>query len=152
MTPDSDIGKLLSSSVEELVRKGAFSDRERELVRLSDIVKFLESPLGIRARAAAGCGKLKREQQFVVGVPAREVGDWDSDELVVIQGIIDAFFEEEDGLVLYDYKTDRVDTPEELRERYSVQLDFYERALVQITGKPVKERYLYSFRFGVVPA
>ena len=134
------------------MRTGAFSDREKELVRLQDICAFLESPLGVRARAAAAGGKLKREQQFVIGLPAREVGDWDSDELVVIQGIVDAFFEEEDGLVLYDYKTDRVDTPEELRERYSVQLDFYERALGQITGKPVKERYLYSFRFGMIPA
>ncbi len=152
MGPEADISGILPGVLEELVRTGAFSDREKELVRLQDICAFLESPLGVRARAAAAGGKLKREQQFVIGLPAREVGDWDSDELVVIQGIIDAFFEEEDGLVLYDYKTDRVDTPEELRERYSVQLDFYERALAQITGKPVKERYLYSFRFGMIPA
>ena len=98
-------------------------------------------------------GLLFREQPFVMGCPADRVGEGlPKEETVMIQGIIDAFFEEEDGLVLYDYKTDRVDTPEELRERYSVQLDFYERALAQITGKPVKERYLYSFRFGMIPA
>ena len=35
------------------------------------------------------------------------MGDWDSDERILIQGIIDAWFEEDDGLVLVDYKTDR---------------------------------------------
>ncbi len=148
--PDGEKRKRLEEAVRALAEKGAFSAREKELVKLRDIGNFLESPLGIRACAAAGRGELFREQQFVIGVPAREVGDWDSDELVVIQGIIDAFFEEEDGLVLYDYKTDRVDSPEELAGRYTIQLDFYERALAQITGKPVKERYLYSFRFGAI--
>ena len=52
----------------------------------------------------------------------------------------------EDGaLVLVDYKTDSVKDPAVLQERYRVQLELYERALVQSTGKPVKERWIYSF-------
>ena len=100
--------------------------------------------------AAAKAGKLYREKQFVMGIPAREMGDWDSDELVLIQGIIDAWFEEEDGLVLVDYKTDYVENTEVLVSRYKTQLDYYEKALTQMLGKNVKERYIYSYRLGLV--
>ena len=90
-------------------------------------------------------GRLHREQQFIIGIPAREMGAGDSDELVLIQGIIDAYFEEPDGLVLMDYKTDRADNEEVLIRHYREQLDYYGRALTQMTGKPVKERLIYSF-------
>ena len=66
------------------------------------------------------------------------MGAGDSDELVLIQGIIDAYFEEQDGLVLMDYKTDRVDNEEILIQHYQEQLDYYGRALTQMTGKPVR--------------
>ena len=68
----------------------------------------------------------------------------DSDELVLIQGIIDVWLEEEGGMVLIDYKTDHVSDGEILVKRYKVQLDYYQRALEQMTGKRVKERIIYS--------
>ena len=74
-----------------------------------------------------------------------------SEELVLIQGVIDAYIEEADGFILIDYKTDYVpkeDTQkgeELLKERYQVQLDYYGRALTQLTGKKVKEKWIYSF-------
>ena len=58
------------------------------------------------------------------------------------------YFEEEDGLVVLDYKTDKVYKIEELVEKYHAQLDYYGRALEQITGKKVKEKVLYSFTLG----
>ena len=94
---------------------------------------------------------LEKEKQFVIGIPAREMGDWDSGERILIQGIIDAFFEEDGALVLVDYKTDYVTEGEILKKRYRTQLEYYRRALEQITGSKVKESYLYSFRAGVVP-
>ena len=71
----------------------------------------------------------------------------ESEELVLVQGVIDLFFEEEDGLVLLDYKTDRVKKGEEdvLIRRYAAQLFWYRKALEQMTGKNVKEMILYSF-------
>ena len=66
--------------------------------------------------------------------------------LVVVQGIIDAFFEEEGELVIVDYKTDAVRSAGELRKRYQVQMDLYQEALERITEKKVKEKILYSFR------
>ena len=52
------------------------------------------------------------------------------------------------ALVLVDYKTDRISTPEELWERYRVQLKLYKDAVRDMTGLPVKECLLYSFWLG----
>ena len=76
------------------------------------------------------------------------MGRGDSQELVLVQGVIDAYMEEEDGLVLIDYKTDRVPGGragrERLAERYRQQVAYYQRALEQLTGKKVKENIIYS--------
>ena len=79
-----------------------------------------------------------------MGIPAREVGPVDSDELVVIQGIIDAYFEDDGELILVDYKTDRTWSSQVLLDHYKRQLDYYERALTQLTGKKVREKWIYS--------
>ena len=64
---------------------------------------------------------------------------------MLIQGIIDVFFEEDGGLVLLDYKTDAIPSMGELWNRYEAQMDYYGEALRKLTGKPVRERVLYSF-------
>ena len=69
-------------------------------------------------------------------------------EKVILQGIIDAFIMENDGIILVDYKTDRVKDGEELRNRYQKQIDLYSEALEQILGKKVRRRVLYSFSLG----
>ena len=69
----------------------------------------------------------------------------------MIQGIIDLYFEEDDGIVLVDYKTDKVNAyngEEILKERYYKQLDLYKDALERMTGKKVKEKIIYSFSLG----
>ena len=117
-----------------------------QAVREGKIVNFLSSPLGRRMRDAQRRGQLHREQPFVLGIDARRLnGSFPEGETVLIQGIIDVFFEEEDGLVLLDYKTDSISSMEELWNRYETQLDFYQEAVEKIYGKPVKERILYSF-------
>ena len=68
-----------------------------------------------------------------------------SEELILIQGIVDVYWEEDGRLVILDYKTDSVKEPEKLAERYAVQLDLYAEALEKATGKPVKEKIIYSF-------
>ena len=65
-----------------------------------------------------------------------------------MQGIIDVYFEEEDGLVVLDYKTDRVSDEKELVDKYHAQLDYYAKALEQLTEKKVKEKLIYSFALG----
>ena len=72
-------------------------------------------------------------------------------DLTLIQGIIDVFWMEEDGITLLDYKTDRVQHASELKVRYEAQLKLYEEAVNRVyrgTGQKVKELLLYSFRLG----
>lgn len=108
----------------------------------------MECPLGKRMAAASEAGKLFREQQFIIGIDAHQVNsEWDSEEQILVQGIIDAFFYEGGEIVLVDYKTDFVPGGGEriLYEKYKVQLDYYAVALERMTGKRVKEKVLYSF-------
>lgn len=102
-----------------------------------------------RMYRAAKAGKLWKEQPFMLGVNADRLSEEFPDtEQVLVQGIIDVFFEEDGEIVLLDYKTDVIDTPKELADRYRVQLDYYAEALERLTGKKVKERVLYSFYLG----
>ena len=111
-----------------------------------DILRFLCGPLGRRLKAAEQKGKLHKEQPFVMGVDAKELYPGTKiEEMLMIQGIIDVYFEEEDGIVVLDYKTDRVKTADELVEKYHEQLHLYGKALEQLTGKKVKEKLIYSF-------
>ena len=63
----------------------------------------------------------------------------------MLQGIADCIFEESDGYVLLDYKTDRNTTAEQLRDNYTVQLRLYKAAFDLLLDKPVKTGYIYSF-------
>ncbi|MBO7374944.1 MAG: PD-(D/E)XK nuclease family protein, partial [Lachnospiraceae bacterium] len=62
-----------------------------------------------------------------------------------VQGVIDVYFEENGKLVLMDYKTDKVDSADELIIRYKTQLDYYSEALSRLEKKEVAEIYIYSF-------
>ncbi len=86
-----------------------------------------------------------------MGKPAREaLEESGSSEMLLIQGIIDVFFEEEDGIVLLDYKTDSVSSGGELADRYRTQMELYQEAIERALGKTVKEKALYSFCLGEV--
>ena len=139
----------IEAQLAAMVAAGKIDAGQRGVVRTEDIRHFLESPLGRRMRAAAAAGKLRREQPFVFNIPAAEIDETLPDqEEILIQGIIDAYFEEDGGLILVDYKTDRVREADELVRRYSVQLSVYARALEQITERPVVGVYIYSLTLG----
>ena len=98
---------------------------------------------------AAKTGGLYKEAPFFLGVNANRVkAEFPEDEIMLVQGIIDAYFEEGDYLILMDYKTDSVSDGSELISRYKVQLDIYAEALERITGKKVKEKIIFSFALG----
>ena len=146
----------VEKEVRRLEQEGLLPAGTETRLNLKKVRNFLASPLGRRMAEGEKNGTLKKEQQFVMGMPAGEIGpeygaEAIAGEQILVQGIIDAWFEEADGLVLVDYKTDRADpregkaAEERLAGRYRPQFDYYQRALERSTGKPVKERYLYSF-------
>ncbi|MCR5419181.1 MAG: helicase-exonuclease AddAB subunit AddA [Lachnospiraceae bacterium] len=115
------------------------------LIDPSRLIAFLASDAAGRMAEAAEKGRLKKEQPFVIMIPANCLhSEIPEEEKIMIQGVIDVYWEEDDGLVILDYKTDRISDPAELKERYLTQLEHYSRALEQITQKKVKERILYS--------
>jgi ATP-dependent helicase/nuclease subunit A len=137
--------------LDQLVHKRQIQQTDITFLNKAKILEFTKTELSQRIWNAKTDNKLFKEQKFVFGIPAKQVyKESDSDELVLVQGIIDAYFEEQDGLVLVDYKTDRVSDQGEtsLIERYQTQLDYYQAALEQMTGKKVKERVIYSFALG----
>ena len=136
----------LKAQLDAIKAQGLMAEEALRLVQPGVLWRFFQTPLAERMRRADEEGRLYKEQQFVVGIPAREMDEADSDELVLIQGIIDAWFEDEDGAVLVDYRTDRIGEGEEavLLDRYRLQLIYYRRALEQITGKTVRQAFLYS--------
>ncbi|MDE5820195.1 MAG: helicase-exonuclease AddAB subunit AddA [Lachnospiraceae bacterium] len=139
----------LAADLRARERSGALPNGYYELLNLNKLLRFKKSGLAARMLAAEKKGKLYREQPFVLGLPANRLNAaFPETEMVLIQGIIDVFFEEEDGLVIADYKTDRVQTAEELRARYQVQLDYYGEALMRLTHKRIKQKLLYSFALG----
>lgn len=128
------------------VKRGRIEEDAAACIRWTDILGFVESVAGKRMREAAGNQKLWREQPFVLGIGAKELYPEEEDgELILVQGIIDAYFEEPDGLVVLDYKTDKAKCGEELAEKYQEQLRYYAKALEQMSGKKVKEKIIYSF-------
>jgi ATP-dependent helicase/nuclease subunit A len=103
----------------------------------------MASSLWARARAAK-----RRLAEVPFQVP-RIAPDPDGRELPsVLRGVIDLLFEEDDGWVLVDYKTDQVSGPALLAAaaRYAAQVRLYAEAWQQCTGKPVKEVGLFFTR------
>lgn len=140
---------LLQVQMDEMRRSGRLSEEYRAVVSLSKLVTFLMSDVALRMGEAARAGRLCKEQPFVLGLPAyRLSNDFPETETVLIQGIIDVFFEENGRYVLLDYKTDAVKTAEELARRYHVQLDYYAEALEQFSQYRDTEKILYSFKLG----
>lgn len=129
----------VKEAMEGFVSEGRLSEEYHDAIRVDKVFRFLKSDLGQRMKKAQAEGKLFREQPFVLGI--------DEVETVLIQGIMDAYFEEDGEMVLLDYKTDVIASPAELVSRYKVQIDYYEKALLSLTGKRVKEKILYSFYF-----
>lgn len=131
----------VKADINRMLETGKMNELQVKSVNPWDINTFVQSDTGRRVANAMNNGSVRREQPFVFEYEGQ-----------LIQGIIDLYFEEGGELVLVDYKTDRVMKNEagekELVRRYAIQLDYYAKALTQLTGKKVKEKIIYSFALG----
>ena len=143
----------IKAQIEEMVLDNSLTEKEASTVWYKKIYNFFNSNLGKRLLKAYKDERLvSRELPFFTELSSVEYKpelnkDVYVDEKIRLQGIIDCFFEEEDGIVLLDYKTDYVEEEkvDEIIERYRAQLKYYKDALEKITEKRVKESYLYLF-------
>jgi ATP-dependent helicase/nuclease subunit A len=132
----------LRSQVDELVDRELLRASEASRVNPWKLKMLFDTDIGKRMAAAAAKGELKREIPFFMGYEGSET---------MVKGVIDAFFEEKQGLVIVDYKTDHVDISsfeETLKDRYTEQMRYYKNALERITGLKVSETILYSVSLG----
>ena len=145
---------LLQERLTILFIRMAKSPRSRSLSRSTDtslpdsiqprIAAFLQSDLADRIRRSA---HVEREYRFSILRPISDYAEDLSDDELLLQGVVDCFFEEQDGLIVLDFKTDRITRAETAQraEHYRTQLEAYALALEKIMGKPVREKILYFF-------
>ena len=138
----------IRQEIESLRERGFLSRREAEAVDEGAIFRLFRSPLGQRILAAK---TLKREFKFSLLCPASEYFPDGEGEQVLLQGVVDCYLEDENGLTVIDYKTDRVHSKAEAvkrAEHYRGQLNAYARALERILRKPVREKLLVFLSVG----
>ena len=146
-----DLKDRLSSHRKKMVEDLFIEEDMDKLVGEEKVVDFLNTEVSHRMSRAAKAKKLYLEQPFVLSVNASQVREeFPESEQILVQGVIDVYFEEDGELVLLDYKTDRVDSAKELIDRYKTQLDYYSQALSRLEKKKVKEILIYSFALGEV--
>lgn len=144
---EGDVRALLDS----MLKCDKIQKEEASVLDTGKILLFLQSDLAQRMRTAYASNLLWREQPFVIGKRADEIrSSWSKDETVLIQGIIDAYFIENEEIVLIDYKSDRAQPGDEesLVRRYRRQFLLYRDALEMLLRRKVKEAWLYSLSLG----
>ena len=130
------------------------TSQEADAVDERRITGFFLAGLGRRMLAAK---RINRETPFNIELECSEIYrdmpvELYAGEKILLQGVIDCFFEEPGGLVLVDYKTDYVSAKgtNHIKELYGIQIEYYVRALESITGKKVLGKYIYLFYNGEI--
>ena len=133
--------------IEKLRAQRKLTDEQANAVDVHAIVRFLRSDLAARIRKSK---QVEREYRFSLLRPVRDFSSLDVDDSVLLQGVVDCFFEEDGELVVVDFKTDHVSCAQldERAEHYRPQLEAYSMALTRVMGKKVKEKVLYFFSAG----
>lgn len=146
-----DLGRIqtmdeIEYQIKEMVEKELLKAEEGAAVDQTKIFNFFQTSIGRRILQSP---KVFREIPFNYMGKAKDVVPVleGLEENLLIQGVIDCYFEEEDGIVLVDYKTDYtgVDNVGNIVDQYRVQIELYRDALEAILQKKVKEAYLYLF-------
>lgn len=138
----------IKERAEYLCANGAIEKDVFEAVNMDKIHSFFKSDIGRRAAKAAREGRLRREKPFTLQTER-------DGNRILVQGIIDCCFDEDDGMVVIDYKSSYIDRSKErsseierIRDEYSIQIELYSQAVRKGSGRDVSEAYLYLFDTG----
>ncbi len=144
----------LSAQIDGMIDRGLMTEDDREVVDIEKVAGFFESDLGRLVREHAP-GRVRREMHFLMGLrPSKlgldELAAYDESERIRVQGIMDCVVETDEGLVLIDYKTDRVgqDGLPDRVERYRAQMRLYGMALRRIYNVEQVKAHLYFLTAG----
>ena len=131
-----NVTEALQGMLEEMRASGVFTKEEADAIGTEDAAGFFGSVIGKRMLASP---EVRREWGFNL---VRDEGQ------LLVQGVMDCAFREGDGWILLDYKTDRVEDEEAFADTYRPQLAWYAEALERLTGKTVREKWLYALSAG----
>lgn len=133
----------------KLVSEGKIDEKVLDVVRIEHLVSLAHSQVVERMRQAKHMWK---EKAFVYLSKASEVADdYPEDEEILVQGVVDVCFIEDEGIVIVDYKTDYIDKAhmeesiQKIKNRYRIQLNLYAEAISLITRLPIKEKIIYLY-------
>ena len=144
----------IKEQINIFIKKNIITEKQSTAINSYKIYKFFKSDIGQRMLKSAF---VKREQAIYAQIKLKDVYIYEDlindgslnydDESIMLRGIIDAYFEEDEKIVIVDYKTDFVndENRKEVINRYKKQLDLYAEVVKNLTGKEVKEKYIYLF-------
>ncbi|HBG4972696.1 TPA: helicase-exonuclease AddAB subunit AddA [Clostridioides difficile] len=145
----------IKSQIRGFVSKGIITEKQASIVNPYKIYKFFASNIGKRMLNAE---IINREKSIYAKVNMKDIYIYEKlinnddkklydNESVMLRGIVDAYFEEDNQIVLVDYKTDFVNEENinQIIEKYKKQLDLYADIIETLTGKSVKEKCIYLF-------
>ncbi|MHB8064786.1 MAG: helicase-exonuclease AddAB subunit AddA [Ruminiclostridium sp.] len=142
--------KNIENQIISMVNKELITEQQAKSVDVRKIEAFIFSPICMRMLES---GKIYREVPFNIELPCDElypnINNSNADK-ILLQGVVDCYFEEGNKIILIDYKTDYIlkGGIKEIKDKYSMQISYYARALELLTGLSVNERYIYLFSTG----
>ena len=142
-----DINKI-NELIQELEMKKIITSKEAENINPNKILQFTKSNIWKELKEAK---EIQKEKPFYINIPAKEIYKEETEENILVQGIIDLYYIDKfDKLKLVDYKTDYVENNNEnqLIDKYRNQLELYSKALEESFGKKVDKKYIYSVYLG----
>ena len=140
-TRDYDIYSI-QEFIDGLEKSGIITPKEKDSIYVKKIYDFTKSSIWQELQTAK---KIEREKPFYIQIPAKEIYQEDIEGEILVQGVIDLYYiNQNDELILLDYKTDFVETEEQLVEKYRIQLEIYKRALERSLGRKVDKMCIYS--------
>ena len=140
---DYDLAKT-TNLLDELEMKKIITSKEKEAINVNKILEFTKSKIWEELKTAK---KIEKEKPFYINIKAKDIYNKETDENILVQGIIDLYYIDKDNNInLVDYKTDYIENGNEIElvNRYKEQLYLYKKALEQVYKKEVKNTYIYS--------
>lgn len=141
--------KAIAQEIERLIIEHRLSEDVLKVISIKRLAQMAQSDLVNKMRRAK---HVEKEKAFIYLAQASLVDEsYPEEEEILIQGVIDGFFIDEEGITIVDYKTDYIDpsnrtaSKEKIKKKYKKQLDFYTLALEAITKISVAHRYIYLY-------
>lgn len=138
----------INELIQNLIAKDIITENEAKYIDTNKILEFTKSDL---YKDLQNAKEVHKEKPFYIYLSSKEIYKNDTDENILVQGIIDLYYiNKEDKLILVDYKTDYVEkgSENELIDKYRGQLEIYMKALEQALNKKVEAVYIYSVYLG----